>query len=56
MRRCPGKVAEANEQIPDSPDILKKDAYNAGWLIKIQATDAAQFDSLMDCGCLSKIP
>ncbi len=49
-----GKVAKANEQIPDSPDVLKKDAYGAGWLIKIQATDAAQFDSLMDADAYRK--
>ncbi|MBL7214547.1 MAG: glycine cleavage system protein GcvH [Phycisphaerae bacterium] len=49
-----GKVVEVNEQVPDSPDVLKTDAYGAGWLIKIKAGDAAQFDSLMDADAYRK--
>ena len=43
-----GKVVEVNEAVSDGPDVLKTDAYNAGWLIKIEASDAGQFDGLMD--------
>ena len=43
-----GKVVEVNAEIPDNPDTLKADAYDKGWLIKIQASDAGEFDSLMD--------
>ena len=42
-----GKVVEVHEEILDNPDMLKADAYGAGWLIKIQASDASQFDGLM---------
>lgn len=43
-----GKVTAVNTTVPDNPDILKTDAYGAGWLIKIQAADASQLEGLMD--------
>ena len=43
-----GKVTAVNQQVPDNPDVLKTDAYGAGWLIKIEASDQSQFESLMD--------
>ena len=43
-----GTVVEANTDIPDNPDILKSDAYDGGWMIKIQASDPSEFESLMD--------
>jgi glycine cleavage system H protein len=43
-----GKVIEVNNNVPDNPDILKTDAYQKGWLIKIEASTPAEFDSLMD--------
>jgi len=43
-----GTVVEANTDIPDNPDILKSDAYDAGWMIKIEASDPAEFEALMD--------
>lgn len=47
---CPiaGKVVQVNSGICDNPDTLKKDAYDNGWLIKVESSDAAQFDGLMD--------
>ncbi|MHC4525621.1 MAG: glycine cleavage system protein GcvH [Planctomycetota bacterium] len=43
-----GKVVEVNESVPDGPDVLKTDAYGAGWMIKIEASDPSEFDALMD--------
>jgi len=43
-----GTVVAANTAVCDNPDILKKDAYGIGWLIKLEPADAAQFDGLMD--------
>ena len=43
-----GRVVEVNSSIPDNPDILKKDAYDAGWLIKIEASDPSEFETLLD--------
>ena len=43
-----GKVVQVNEDIPDNPDMLSKDAYGAGWLIKVEAADPAELESLLD--------
>lgn len=43
-----GKIVESNIGIIDNPDILKKDAYNEGWFIKIEVSDVSEFESLMD--------
>lgn len=49
-----GKVTEANNEVPDNPDILKTDTYGQGWLIKIEAADAGQFENLMDADAYRK--
>lgn len=43
-----GKIIEVNNDIPDNPDTLSKDAYGDGWLIKIEAADPSERDSLLD--------
>ena len=43
-----GKIVEVNGDIPDNPDMLSKDAYGAGWLIRIEAANSAEWDTLMD--------
>jgi glycine cleavage system H protein len=43
-----GKIIQVNEDIPDNPDMLSKDAYGAGWLIKVEAADSAELDTLLD--------
>jgi glycine cleavage system H protein len=43
-----GKIVEVNDEIPDNPDMLSKDAYGDGWLIKVEAADPAELDTLLD--------
>ena len=43
-----GKVVEVNEEVPDNPDMLSKDAYGTGWMMKIEVADPAELDTLMD--------
>jgi len=43
-----GKIVEANDSIIDSPDTLKTDAYDAGWLIRIKISDPSEVQDLMD--------
>jgi glycine cleavage system H protein len=43
-----GKVTEVNEKLEDAPDLVNKDPYGEGWLIKIKMNDASQLDELMD--------
>jgi glycine cleavage system H protein len=43
-----GKIVQVNEDIPDNPDMLSKDAYGAGWLIRVEAADPSEMDTLLD--------
>jgi glycine cleavage system H protein len=43
-----GKVLEMNGKMNDSPDMINKDPYGTGWLIKIEIDDAFQLNDLMD--------
>jgi glycine cleavage system H protein len=45
-----GKVTELNDTINDSPDLINKDPYGKGWLIKMDVDDPAQISELMDAG------
>lgn len=43
-----GEIAEVNQAAADNPDMLKEDPYEEGWLIKIKASNPAEFDELLD--------
>lgn len=43
-----GEVAEINTQMKDHPEIVNKDPYGAGWMVKIVITDPSQLDTLLD--------
>jgi glycine cleavage system H protein len=43
-----GKVIEVNSRINDAPDLINKDPYGEGWLIKMEVDDASQLNQLMD--------
>ncbi|OFX41050.1 MAG: glycine cleavage system protein H [Bacteroidetes bacterium GWA2_32_17] len=42
-----GKVLEKNPKIDLSPDVINKDAYGDGWLIKIEITNASELSELL---------
>ena len=43
-----GTVLELNELLEDQPEIINKDPYGKGWIIKISISDASQLDDLLD--------
>lgn len=43
-----GKVLEFNENLNDSPDLVNKDPFGKGWLIKLKLDDASELNSLLD--------
>lgn len=43
-----GEVMEINTALEENPERVNDDPYGGGWLIKIKAVDAGQFDQLMD--------
>jgi len=43
-----GKVVEINEALKDSPEDVNSDPYGKGWMIKIEVSDAAELNDLLD--------
>jgi glycine cleavage system H protein len=43
-----GTVLERNQLLEDRPELVNQAPYADGWLVVIEATDAAQLDELMD--------
>jgi glycine cleavage system H protein len=43
-----GKVLEVNPALNDNPALINEDPYGAGWIIKIEMDNAADFDQLLD--------
>jgi glycine cleavage system H protein len=42
-----GEVVEVNPLLAESPEILNKDPYGSGWLVKIKLTDPSEADKLL---------
>lgn len=43
-----GEVLEQNEVLADQPELVNKDPYGEGWLIKMKPASDADFSTLMD--------
>jgi len=43
-----GKVTDVNNELDTQPELINQDCYNTGWICKIQITDKASLDGLMD--------
>ena len=46
-----GKVAAVNDELSKNPEILNKDPYGAGWMVKVEGGDAS---GLMDAAAYTK--
>ena len=42
-----GEILEMNEALADAAELVNKDPYDKGWLVKIKMTDAAELDQLL---------
>ena len=42
-----GEVLEFNSELEDQPDLVNKDPYEKGWIIKVKVDDEAQLDGLL---------
>jgi glycine cleavage system H protein len=43
-----GSIVEVNEALESAPELLNSDPYGDGWICRIQVSDPAQLDDLMD--------
>lgn len=52
---CNGKVLEINTALADTPDKINSDPYGEGWIIKIELSDTAELDSLLDADAYKEL-
>ena len=50
-----GKVLEVNEALEDEPELVNKDPYGNGWMIKIQIADKSELDELLSADDYQKM-
>ena len=50
-----GKVLEVNKSTSDSPEVVNSDTYGDGWLIKVEMSDPAELNKLMDSAAYEKL-
>ena len=43
-----GEVLEFNSELEDQPELVNKDPYGKGWIIKVKIEDEAQLDGLLN--------
>jgi glycine cleavage system H protein len=53
---CPvtGEVVEINEELENDPEIVNKDPYGSGWMVKIKIAESGELDDLMDSAAYEK--
>lgn len=50
-----GEVLEINPALEENPELVNKDPYGDGWLIRIRPTNLSQLDGLMDAEAYKQI-
>ncbi|WP_196895069.1 glycine cleavage system protein GcvH [Aureivirga marina] len=50
-----GEVIEFNEALEDEPELVNKDPYGEGWMIKIKMSDTSQIEDLLDADAYKEI-
>ena len=43
-----GKVIEVNAELEGAPESVNTDPYGAGWMIKVEMSNPAEYDALLD--------
>jgi glycine cleavage system H protein len=50
-----GQVVEINPALADEPELVNKDPYNAGWMIKVNMADTSELDELLSAADYQKM-
>jgi glycine cleavage system H protein len=50
-----GEVVELNKTVQDTPEIVNKDPYGEGWMVKIKIADKADLNALLDAAAYKKL-
>jgi glycine cleavage system H protein len=50
-----GRVVAVNQKVVDAPETVNEDPYGEGWLIRIELTDPAETEELLDAEAYRKL-
>lgn len=50
-----GEVTAANAQLSGSPELVNKDPYGQGWMVKLKFSNAAELSGLLDAAAYEKL-
>ncbi len=50
-----GTILELNEKLEDTPELINKDPYGEGWIVKIKISDASELDDLLDAAAYKEL-
>ena len=50
-----GEILEVNPALEENPELVNKDPYGEGWLVKIKPTDPAEMDELLDAEAYKRL-
>jgi len=50
-----GEVTAANAQLSGSPELVNKDPYGQGWMVKLKVSNAAELSGLLDAAAYEKL-
>jgi len=50
-----GEILEVNKKIHDSPELVNKDPYEQGWMIKVKIEKPAELEQLLDVEAYKKL-
>jgi len=50
-----GTVLEVNSTLNDNPELVNSDPYGAGWLVKIEVSDAEALNTLLDASAYEQM-
>jgi glycine cleavage system H protein len=43
-----GEVTESNEALKNTPELVNKDPYGKGWMVKVRISDPKEAESLLN--------
>jgi len=50
-----GDVLEKNPNLDSQPELVNKDPYGEGWMVKIKLTDSSELSTLLDAAAYKKL-
>lgn len=52
---CSGKVLEINPLVISSPEVINRDCYGDGWILKVEIENPAELESLLDAAAYRQL-